>query len=240
MTKNPIKHRIHLRVIQNLIFIKLMMKQIKLLSKYSSLLLTVGLLTLLGACGTPESTETKDPAKNSTEQSRTSRLDIVKKRGKLICGVSGKLPGFSFVNEKGEYSGLDVDICRVVAAALFDDPNKVDFRNVSVQERFNAVKTGEVDLLSRNATWTVSRDTDVGLEFGPVVFYDGQGMMVGKNSRINKLEDLRGQTICVKTGTTTLQNLADRMRKENAAEFIPLGAGCVRQQRACEIAHAVN
>ena len=197
------------------------MKKIKLLTKYSSLLLIIGVLTFLGACRSRETQSTNSP---STVQTNNSRLNIIKERGKLICGVSGKLPGFSFVNQNGEYSGLDVDICRAVAAALFDDPTKVEFRNVSIQERFNALKTGEIDLLSRNATWTLSRDTDVGLEFAPVVFYDGQGMMVAKDSGISKLEDLRGRTICVKTGTTTLQNLADKMRKIDVA-YTPLAIG---------------
>jgi len=150
---------------------------------------------------------------NAANSNQQSRLEIVKNRGVLICGVNGQLPGFSFVDENGEYSGLDVDICRAVAAALFDDPTKVEFRNLSSQERFTAVQTGEVDLLSRNTTATLSRDTSVGMEFAPVVFYDGQGMMVMKSEGINSLEDLAGKTICVKSGTTTELNLADQMRK---------------------------
>lgn len=150
---------------------------------------------------------------NPANSNQQSRLEIVKSRGVLICGVNGQLPGFSFVDENGEYSGMDVDICRAVAAALFDDPTKVEFRNLSSQERFTAVQTGEVDLLSRNTTATLNRDTAVGLEFAPVVFYDGQGMMVMKSAGINSLEDLAGKTICVKSGTTTELNLADQMRK---------------------------
>ncbi len=201
-----------------------MTQKIKQLTRYASLLLTVGMLTFLGACAPRREAINTNNDPNTTERSSDSRLDIVKQRGKLICGVSGKLPGLSFINERGEYSGLDVDICRALAAALFDDPTKVEFRNVSIQERFNALKTGEIDILSRNATWTVTRDTDVGLEFAPVVFYDGQGMMVAKNSGITKLEDLNGRTICVKTGTTTLLNLADQMRKRNI-QYNPLAIG---------------
>ncbi|AFZ03767.1 amino acid ABC transporter substrate-binding protein [Calothrix sp. PCC 6303] len=143
----------------------------------------------------------------------TSKLDTIKTRGKLICGVSGQLPGFSFVKANGEYAGLDVDVCRALAAAIFDDPKKVEFRNLNAKERFTAVQTGEVDILSRNTTWTISRDTSVGLEFAPVVFYDGQGIMVRKNSNIKKLEDLKGKSICTQTGTTNEQNLADQMRQ---------------------------
>ncbi|ELR97735.1 amino acid ABC transporter substrate-binding protein [Gloeocapsa sp. PCC 73106] len=153
----------------------------------------------------------------SSSQSKANggetRLDIVKNRGTLICGVNGQLPGFSFVDENGEYSGMDVDICRAIAAALFDDPSKVEFRNLSSQERFTAVQTGEVDVLSRNTTLTINRDTTVGLEFAPVVFYDGQGMMVTKDLGISDLQGLAGKTICVKSGTTTELNLADQMRK---------------------------
>lgn len=142
-----------------------------------------------------------------------SRLETIKNRGKLICGVSGGLPGFSYVQSNGEYAGIDVDVCRAVAAALFDDPKKVEFRNLNTKERFTALQTGEVDILSRNTTWTISRDTSVGLEFAPVVFYDGQGIMVRKNSNVKKLEDLKGKSICTQTGTTNEQNLSDQMRQ---------------------------
>lgn len=142
-----------------------------------------------------------------------SRLNTVQNRNQLICGVSGDLPGFSFVDTDGKYTGLDVDICRAVAAALFDNPDAVEYRNLNAKERFTAVQTGEVDLISRNTTWTMSRDTSVGMNFAPVVFYDGQGMMVRQNSKIKTLEDLKGKAICTQTGTTSEQNLADQMRK---------------------------
>lgn len=147
------------------------------------------------------------------QNNQQSRLETVKNRGVLICGVNGQLPGFSFVDENGEYSGMDVDICRAIAAALFNDPSKVEFRNLSSQERFTAVQTGEVDILSRNTTATINRDTAVGMEFAPVVFYDGQGMMVPQELGITDLQGLKGKTICVKSGTTTELNLADQMRK---------------------------
>ncbi|MGB3655001.1 MAG: transporter substrate-binding domain-containing protein [Rivularia sp. (in: cyanobacteria)] len=151
-------------------------------------------------------------AEPSAENSN-SRLNAVKNRKNLICGVSGQLPGFSFVDSNGNYSGLDVDVCRAVSAALFDDPNAVEFRQLNAKERFTALQTGEVDILSRNTTWTMSRDTSVGLNFAPVVFYDGQGMMVRKDSNIKSLSDLKGKAICTQTGTTNEQNLADQMRK---------------------------
>ncbi len=143
----------------------------------------------------------------------TSRLNTIQSRGNLICGVNGQLPGFSFVNQNGEYSGMDVDICRAVASALFDDPLKVEYRDLSAQERFTAVQSGEVDLLSRNTTWTISRDTSVGMEFAPTTFYDGQGVMVTKASGIQALQDMEGKSVCVLAGTTNEQNFADRMRK---------------------------
>jgi general L-amino acid transport system substrate-binding protein len=146
----------------------------------------------------------------------SSRLDAVKSRGKLICGVEGNIPGFSYVDQSGSYSGLDVDVCKAVAAALFNDPNAVEYRNLDSTERFTALIGGEVDMLSRNTTWTLSRDTSVGLEFAPTTFYDGQGMMVRQDSGIQSLKDLEGQSICVETGTTTELNLTDKMRQAGA------------------------
>ncbi|PLZ90474.1 amino acid ABC transporter substrate-binding protein [Fischerella thermalis] len=166
-----------------------------------SLLATLPLILSMSAC-------------SSRSAVSNSRLDTIKNRGKLICGVSGQLPGFSYVKANGEYAGLDVDICRAIAAAIFDDPKKVEYRNLNAKERFTAVQTGEVDILSRNTSWTISRDTSVGLEFAPVVFYDGQGIMVRKNSNIKKLEDLKDKSICTQTGTTNEQNLSDQMRQK--------------------------
>ncbi|MCS6815699.1 MAG: amino acid ABC transporter substrate-binding protein, partial [Cyanobacteria bacterium] len=146
---------------------------------------------------------------------KSGRLAAVLNRNQLICGVSGELPGFSFVDPSGEYLGLDVDVCRAIAAALFNDPDAVEFRNLNAKERFTALQTGEIDVLSRNTTWTVNRDTAVRLDFAPVVFYDGQGMMVRKDSGIKTLEALKGKAICTQIGTTNEQNLADQMRKRN-------------------------
>lgn len=164
-------------------------------------------LTMLAGCAGGDEAVTEESASSS----QPSRLEVVQERGTLICGVSGVLPGFSFVDDEGNYAGMDVDMCRAIAAALFDDPNAVEFRNLNAQQRFTALQSGEIDVLSRNTTWTTSRDTSVGMEFAPVVFYDGQGMMVRTDSGIQTLEDLEGEAICVQSGTTTEQNLADRM-----------------------------
>lgn len=153
---------------------------------------------------------------NATEgksQQGSSRIDTILSRGKLICGVSGQLPGFSFVDEKGKYSGLDVDVCRAIATAIFDDPDKVEYRNLNAKERFTVLQAGEIDILSRNTTYTVSRDSTTGLEFAPVIFYDSQSIMVKKDSGIKSLKDFAGKSICVQTGTSTEQNLSDQMRK---------------------------
>ena len=150
------------------------------------------------------------------------RLAQVQNRGTLICGVNGGLPGFSFLDEATtEWSGFDVDYCRALAAALFGDPTKVEFRPLSADLRGPALQTGEVDVLIRNTTWTVSRDTSWGL-FAPTTFYDGQGIMVNSaQNDATTLEDLAGATICVQSGTTTELNLSDAMRAINV-EYTPL------------------
>ena len=139
------------------------------------------------------------------------KLAEVKQRGELICGVNDQLPGFGSVNDAGEFVGFDVDFCRAIAAAVLGDATAVRFRPLSAQERFTAVQTGEVDVLIRNTTWTSSRDSDVGLDFAPVNFFDGQGFMVRADSGINTLQDLEGLRIGVQSGTTTELNLADVM-----------------------------
>lgn len=169
--------------------------------------LTFILLLGLTACGA----ETEGEVTGGGQQ--RNRMSVVQARGELQCGVSGELPGFSFVQPNGDYVGLDVDICRAIAAAMFNDAKAVEFRNLNAKERFTAVQTGEIDILSRNTTWSMSRDTSVGLEFGPVVFYDSQAIMVRKGEKIEKLEDLRNKSICIQIGTTTEQNLTDQMRK---------------------------
>lgn len=150
---------------------------------------------------------------NRIEKPLESRLDTVLERGNLICGVDGGIPGFSFV-DNGEYTGLDVDTCKAVAAALFDDPNAVEYRNLDSTERFEALKGGEVDMLARNTTWTLSRDTNVGMEFAPTTFYDGQAIMVRQDSGISDLQELDVSTVCVEAGTTTELNLTDVFKQQ--------------------------
>src|SRR2546425_838532 len=134
---------------------------------------------------------------------------LVKQRGNLVCGVSQGLPGFSTPDDRGTWTGLDVDLCRAVAAAIFNDANKVKFTPLSAKDRFTALQSGEIDVLSRNSTWTLSRDTSLGLNFAAVNYYDGQGFMVKKSLKVNSALELNSASVCVQTGTTTEQNLAD-------------------------------
>ena len=142
-------------------------------------------------------------------------LDAVKARGFVQCGVNAGLPGFGNPDSAGNWTGLDVDYCRAMAVALFNDPNKVKFTPLSAQQRFPAIQSGEVDLLSRNTTATLTRDTSVGLNFAPVTYYDGQGFMVHKKLGVKSAKELNGATVCVQAGTTTELNLADYFRANN-------------------------
>lgn len=139
-------------------------------------------------------------------------FDAVKKRDALRCGVNTGLAGFSIADDKGHWSGLDVSYCRAVAAAVLGDATKVQFVPLSAQARFTALQSGEIDLLSRNTTWTLTRDASLGLNFAGVTFYDGQGFMVPKALGVKSVNDLDGAAICVQSGTTTELNLADYFR----------------------------
>lgn len=141
-----------------------------------------------------------------------SILEEVKKRKMVHCGTTQGVAGFSSPNSKGEWSGIEVDVCRAIAAAVLGDANKVKFIPLSAQARFTALQSGEVDLLSRVTTWTLTRDTSLGLNFGPTIFYDGQGFMVRKKDKIKKIKELNGATICTQQGTTSELNLADYFR----------------------------
>ena len=168
-----------------------------------------------------EAAPAADTAAAPAEQAG-SRLDVVKERGKLICGVNNQVPGFGVVDADGNYTGFDVDFCKAVAAAVLGDANAVEYKYASGNDRFTMVKTGEVDVLFRNSTWTTTRDSaEVGMEFMPVNFYDGQGMMVRADSGIQSVEDMDGATICVQSGTTTELNLADYFRARGL-EFTPV------------------
>ncbi|MGC1356912.1 MAG: amino acid ABC transporter substrate-binding protein [Xanthobacteraceae bacterium] len=148
----------------------------------------------------------------ATRASSAATLDAVKERGQLICGANGTLAGFGMPDPQGNWTGFDVDFCRAVAAAIFNDPTKVKFVPLTAKDRFTALQSGEVDVLSRNTTWTLSRDTSLGLDFVAVNFYDGQGFMVHKALKVSSALELDDATICVQQGTTTELNLADYFR----------------------------
>ena len=151
----------------------------------------------------------------SAQAASAQTLKTVKDRGMLSCGVSQGLPGFSTPDDKGNWTGLDVDICRAIAAAIFNDPTKVKFVPLSAKDRFTALQSGEIDVLSRNTTWTLSRDTSLGVNFTGVTYYDGQGFMVRKSLKVNSALELNGASVCVQTGTTTELNLADYFSANN-------------------------
>ena len=144
--------------------------------------------------------------------SAATTLESVKQKGYLACGVSTGLPGFSNPDDKGLWSGLDVDVCRAVAAAALGDAKKVKFVPLTAKERFTALQSGEIDVLSRNTTWTLTRDASLGLNFTGVSYYDGQGFMVKKSLGVNSAKDLDGAAICIQAGTTSELNLADYFR----------------------------
>lgn len=144
-------------------------------------------------------------------------LDAVKQRGRLICGVSQGISGFSAPDANGKWTGFDVDFCRAVAAAIFADADRVDYVPVSTADRFDALAAGKVDLLSRNSTWTMGRETGLGLTFVGVTYYDGQGFMVPRASGVLSALELDGSKVCVERATTTEANLADYFSANNMA-----------------------
>ena len=166
--------------------------------KRLSLTITVALATALGA-----------------QAAAAQTLKTIKERGMVSCGVSQGLPGFSSPDDKGNWTGLDVDVCRAIGAAIFNDPTKVKFVPLSAKDRFTALQSGEIDVLSRNTTWTLSRDTSLGANFTGVTYYDGQGFLVKKSLKVNSALELNSASVCVQTGTTTEQNLADYFKSNN-------------------------
>ena len=144
-------------------------------------------------------------------------LDAVKARGQVVCGVHTGLAGFSAADSNGKWAGIDVDICRAVAAATLGDAEKVKYVPLTAQARFAAVQSGEVDVLSRNTTFTLTRDASIGLSQTAVVYYDGQGFMVPVKSKIKSAKQLKGQTVCVQSGTTTEKNLTDYSKANGLA-----------------------
>ena len=150
-----------------------------------------------------------------------STLDAVQKKGFVQCGISDGLPGFSYADAKGNYLGLDVDVCRAVAAAVFGDASKIKFSPLTAKERFTALQSGEVDILSRNSTWTSSRDAAMGISFTGVTYYDGQGFLVNKKLGVTSAKELDGATVCIQAGTTTELNLSDYFRA-NGLKYTPI------------------
>ncbi|WP_282571971.1 amino acid ABC transporter substrate-binding protein [Roseomonas acroporae] len=182
---------------------------------------TLGCLALAAAI-LPGTLVTAGPAWAQAPASGSSpTIDAIRARGQLICGVNSGLAGFSAPDAQGRWTGFDVDFCRAIAAAIFGDASKVRYVPLTAQSRFTALQSGEVDILSRNTTWTLSRDTSLGLDFGAITFFDGQGFMVKKSAGVNSARELGGATICVQPGTTTEQNLTDWARASNI-QFTPV------------------
>src|SRR5471032_1294117 len=148
----------------------------------------------------------------AAQSASAQTLKSVKDRGMLNCGSNGTLAGFGLPDAQGKWTGLDVDFCRAVAAAIFNDASKVKFVPLSAKDRFTALQSGEVDLLARDTTWTVSRDSSLGLNFAGVNYYDGQGFMVRKALNVNSALELNGASVCVQQGTTSELNLSDYFR----------------------------
>lgn len=172
---------------------------------------SLGLLFAFSATMTFQAAHAQTPDKPKER----GTLQSVKDRGTLSCGVSQGLPGFSAPDDKGNWTGLDVDVCRAIAAAIFNDPTKVKFVPLSAKDRFIALQSGEIDVLSRNSTWTLSRDTSLGLNYTGITYYDGQGFLVRKSLKVNSTLELNSASICVQTGTTNEQNVADYFKSNN-------------------------
>jgi general L-amino acid transport system substrate-binding protein len=176
---------------------------------------------ILISCGpSKEAAATEDAAKEETDK-KAGRLQLIKDRGKIIVGCNAELPGFGYLNPEGKFEGFDVDFGKALAAAIFGDTSKVEFRPLTAAERLPALQTGEIDVLLRNTTWTLTRDTANELDWAAVTFYDGQGMMVRKAKGWKGLEDMNGATVSCTTGTTTEMNLADAFRSRGI-EYTPL------------------
>ena len=158
-------------------------------------LLAASLLALMGSVATPAFAG--------------KTLDAIKSRGMLNCGVNPSLPGFAAADSQGNWTGLDVDVCKAVAATVLNDAAKVKWTPLNATQRFAVLQAGEIDILSRNTTWTLNRDASLGLHFTGTTYYDGQGFMVNKKSKITSAKQLKGATVCVQSGTTTEKNLND-------------------------------
>lgn len=191
-----------------------------------SLLAALVLLTGCELTGGDDEDENGGEAAGETQaapggQGGGNVLARVRDRGELVCGVNEAVPGFGFVTEGGEFQGFDIDFCKVVAAAVLGDPDAVEYRPLTAEQRFTALQSGEIDVLIRNTTWTASRDGSEGATFLHTTFYDGQGMMVRADSDHQELEDMDGTTICVLSGTTTELNLESQFQARGV-EYTPL------------------
>jgi general L-amino acid transport system substrate-binding protein len=186
--------------------------------KYSGAVLIASIFAIVtgGIVGCEE--EKKEQAKKpevATKAVASSTLEKVKKRGHLQCGINTGLAGFAFTDDKGTWQGFDIAYCRALAAAVLGDPSKVKFTSLTGKTRFPALASGEIDVLSRNTTWTFSRDVDLGFTFIGVSYYDGQGFIGRKKLGAKSAKDLKGASVCIQTGTTTEMNLADFFRTNN-------------------------
>lgn len=157
-------------------------------------------------------------------------LDAVRARGSLRCGTSTGFPGFSMPDSQGVYRGLDVDVCRAVASAIFGDATKVQYVPLTAVQRFTALQSGEVDILARNATWTYTRSTQLGLQFTAVDYYDGQGFLVSNAAKVDHVRDLQGAAICVQSGTDTQAGLQDYFSR-NGMKFEAVTFDTAEQMR---------
>ncbi len=155
------------------------------------------------------------------DSAKAQTLDAVRERGAVRCGANNQLPGFGNIDADGNYVGFDIDFCRAVSAAVFGDPDQVEYVYLTAANRQSAVQAGEIDMMSRNTTWTITRDREWGVTYGPTTFYDGQGFIVRADLGVSTLEELDGATICVIAGTTTELNLADTFRARGL-EFTPV------------------
>lgn len=168
----------------------------------------------LASCGSSKSEEpAAEESATAAPETGKSTLELVKERGKVIVGVTAGVPGYSAPDSEGIWQGFDVDLGRAVAAAVLGDPDAIECRPLSAKERFTALQSGEIDVLVRVTTWTATRDSQLGVNFAGVNYYDGQGFMVAKDSGITSLADLDGATVAVQSGTTTELNLSDYFRK---------------------------
>ncbi|MCI0756824.1 amino acid ABC transporter substrate-binding protein [Teichococcus vastitatis] len=177
---------------------------------------TLGAAFLAGAVAAPAMAQQPAPAGGAA-----ATMDAVKSRGTLSCGVNTGLAGFAQPDSQGRWTGFDVDYCRALAVALFNDQSKIRYVPTTAQGRFTALQSGEIDVLPRNTTATLSRDTSLGLDFPAVNFYDGQGFMVKASLGVSSAKELNGATVCVQPGTTTEQNLTDWARA-NSIQFTPV------------------